>query len=217
MSEQLPSFQASDVPETTTKRRLKTLADLLPAIGFFGVFFFFGRDMIFATTGLLVGLLVQLVIYKSIRQVIPIWMKILLGIAFVFATMTLVFRDPDFIKIRSTISGFLVGCVFLGSVLIKKNILELILGKMLIYPTRTWNVMTILWSIPIFLNAGLNLFLANLLPWFDFGFSDDLWMSYRFVGSWVVMGTSFGLVIGYLAVTKQSPGKPHSDEVSEDA
>lgn len=205
MSEPKQAFHTPDLPDTTAKRRLKTLADLLPAIGFFGVFLLFGRDMILATTGLLVGLLAQLVIYKLIRQAIPKWMKILTIVALVFAAMTLVFRDPDFIKIRSSVSGFLIGCFLVGSVLIKKNVLELILGKMIMFPSRTWSVITLLWSIPIFLNAGLNLFLANLVPGFDWQISDDAWMGYRAISGFVVIGASFGLVIFYLVVTKQRP------------
>ena len=205
MSEPKQAFHTPDLPATTAKRRLKTLADLLPAIGFFGVFLLFGRDMILATTGLLVGLLAQLAIYKLIGQVIPKWMKILTVVALVFAAMTLVFRDPDFIKIRSSVSGFLIGCFLVGSVLIKKNVLELILGKMIMFPSRTWSVITLLWSVPIFLNAGLNLFLANLVPGIDWQISDDAWMGYRAISGFVVMGASFGLVILYLVFTKQRP------------
>ena len=205
MSEPKQAIHTPDLPATTAKRRLKTLADLLPAIGFFGVFLVFGRDMIIATTGLLIGLLAQLAIYKLIRQAIPTWMKILTVIALVFAAMTLVFRDPDFIKIRSSVSGFLVGCFFVGSVLIKKNVLQLILGRMIVFPSRTWNIITLLWSVPIFLNAGLNLFLANLVPGFDWHISDDAWMGYRAISGFVVIGVSFGLVILYLVLTKQRP------------
>lgn len=217
MSEPKQAIHSPDLPATTTKRRLKTLADLLPAIGFFGVFLLFGRDMILATTGLLVGLLTQLVIYKLIRQVIPTWMKILTFVALVFAAMTLVFRDPDFIKIRSSISGFLVGFFFIGSVLIKKNVLKIILGKMIVFPSRTWNVITLLWSIPIFLNAGLNLFLANLVPGFDWQISDDAWMGYRAISGFVVAGASFGLVILYLVITKQRPQFGDDSHTSEES
>lgn len=205
MSEPKRTFQTPDLPATAAKRRLKTLADLLPAIGFFGVFLILGRDMILATTGLLVGLLLQLAIYKLIRQPIPKWMKILTVIALVFAAMTLVFRDPDFIKIRSSVTGFLVGCFFVGSVLIKKNVLELMLGKMIVFPHKTWSMITLLWSVPFFLNAGLNLFMANLVPGINWQISDDMWMGYRAIGGLIVVGVSFGLVILYLVVTKQRP------------
>ena len=205
MNDESPTGPFDGLPETTAKRRWKTVADLLPAIGFFGVFLLFGRDMILATTGLLCGLIAQLVIYKLIRQAIPTWMKILTVIAFVFAVMTLLFRDPDFIKIRSSITGFLVGCFFVGSVLIRKNVLQLILGKMMLFPQRTWNVITVLWSLPIFVNAGLNLIIANQLPWLSWEFSDDAWMGYRFVSGFVVTGASILLVIVYLVATKQKP------------
>ncbi|MCY4093756.1 MAG: septation protein IspZ [Gammaproteobacteria bacterium] len=205
MNEPRQAFHNPDLPATAAKRRLKTLADLLPAIGFFGVFLILGRDMILATTGLLVGLLLQLVIYKLIHQPIPKWMKILTVVALVFAAMTLVFRDPDFIKIRSSVSGFLIGCFFVGSVLIKKNVLELMLGKMIVFPSKTWNMITLLWSVPIFLNAGLNLFFANLVPGINWQISDDMWMGYRAVSGFIVVGVSFGLVILYLVATKQRP------------
>lgn len=183
----------------------KTIADLLPVIGFFGVFFLFGRDIIWATAALVVGLLAQLAIYKLNRFEIPKWMLILTGVALAFATLTLLFQDPHFIKVRSSITGFLVGCFFLGSVLIKKNILKMIAGKVLIFPNRTWDHITILWSIPIFLNAAANLVMANLMPGVNFQFSDDVWMTYRALGAFVVVGCSFALVIGYCLLTKQRP------------
>ena len=195
----------TELPPSKARQRWKLAADLLPLIGFFGVFFLFGRDMIVATTGLLVGLLAQLTIYKLIHQLIPRWMKLLTVIALVFAAMTLLFRDPDFIKIRSSVTGFLVGCFLLGSVLIRKNILEIMLGELIIFPHHTWNVITVLWSLPIFANAGLNLVIGNQLPWFNWQFSDDVWMSYRFFGGFIVTALSFGVVLFYLFVTKQKP------------
>ena len=185
--------------------RWKTIADLLPVIGFFGVFFFFGRDIILATGALVVGLLLQLAIYKLNRFEIPKWMLILTVVALAFASLTLLFQDPHFIKLRSSITGFLVGCFFVGSVLIKKNILKIIVGKVLIFPDRTWNHITILWSIPIFINAAANLVIANLMPGMNFQFSDDVWMTYRALGGLLVVGSSFALVIAYCALTKQRP------------
>lgn len=187
------------------RRLLKSVADFAPAIGFFGVFFVFGRDMITATAGLAVGLVAQLAIYALIREKIATWMKILTVIALIFAGMTLIFDDPNFIKIRSSVSGFLVGCFFAGSVLIKKNILQIMLGKFINFPQRTWNIVTLLWSVPIFVNAGFNLFMANLLPWPNWALSDDVWMSYRVVSGFVVTGLSFGFVLAYLFATKQKP------------
>ncbi|MYD44661.1 MAG: hypothetical protein F4W90_12340 [Gammaproteobacteria bacterium] len=185
------------------RQYLKTIADLLPAIGFFGVFFIYERDMIVATVGLASGLAVQLLIYAVIKEAIPTWMKVLTAIAFVFAGLTLLFNDPNFIKIRASISGFLIACFFAGSVLINKNVLQAILGKFLIFPQKTWNVVTLLWSVPIFGNALLNLFMANLLPWPNWAIADDTWMTYRFISGFFVTAASFGFVFLYLFLTKQ--------------
>lgn len=189
----------------------------MPVIGFFGVFFFFGRDLYIATSGLVVGLCLQLLIYWLIQQHIPTWMKAMTAIAFVFATLTLVINDPTFIKIRSTVTGFLIGLILVGSVLIRKNVLQLILGKLMIFPTKTWNNITILWSLPIFANATLNLVIANQIPWLDMAFSDDVWMTYRFVSGFFVTGLSIGLVVLYLVITKQRPHFNMPEEPGESA
>lgn len=187
------------------QRYIKSAADLLPVIGFFGVFFFFGRDIMIATTGLVIGLCTQIVIYLLLRIPIPTWMKVLTGIGVFFAVITLLFNDPVFIKVRSTVTGTLVGCVFLGSVLIKKNILQMILRHVIDFPQKTWNMITMLWVIPIFGNAALNLVIANQMPGVDMEFSHDTWMTYRLVGGFVVVATSLALVAIYLYLTKQKP------------
>ena len=205
MDEPKQASQLPDIPNTPLKRWVKFLADLLPTIGFFGVFLLFGRDLMHATAGLAGGLVLQLALYKVIGQRIPKWMKYLTGIAFAFAALTFALGDTDYIKLLSTVSGLLIGCVLVGSVLIKKNVFELILGKLIIFPTRTWNIITLLWSVPIFLNAGLNLVLANLIPWIDLQVSDDFWVGYRFVRGFISIAFSFGIVILYLVLTKQRP------------
>ncbi len=209
MSDHQDPARASDSASSTIQQKLKAVADVLPAVGFFGVFFLLGRDLVFATVGLLVGLILQLAIYKLIRQAIPTWMKILTVVALVFATLTLLFQDPNFIKIRATVSGFIVGCVFAGSVLVNKNILQLLLGKMIVFPDRTWSVITLLSSIPLFLNAILNLFLGNLVPWVDWQVSDDIWVGYRAVSGFLVLGVGIALILSYLAITKQKPSLKH--------
>ena len=44
MDEPRQASQLPDIPNTPLKRWVKFLADLLPTIGFFGVFLLFGRD-----------------------------------------------------------------------------------------------------------------------------------------------------------------------------
>ena len=181
----------------------KSIADFLPALGFFGVFFLFGRDMMTATAGLVIGLLAQIAIYKLRRIPIQTWMWIVLGIGVVFGALTLLFQNPTFIKLRPTIVGTLFGVFIVGSVLIKKNVFKVLLGRFLNYPNKTWNVVAILWSLPIFGNAMLNLVIANQVPWWNLGFTDDFWVTYRLVGGFVVLGVSLALVATYLLITKQ--------------
>ena len=181
----------------------KSIADFLPALGFFGLFFLFGRDMMTATAGLVVGLIAQIAIYKFRSIPIQTWMWIVLGIGVFFGALTLLFQNPTFIKLRPSIVGGLLGVLIVGSVLIKKNIFKGLLGRFLNYPTKTWNVVAILWSLPIFGNALLNLVIANQVPWWNLGFTDDFWVTYRLVGGFFVVGLSFGLVATYLFLTKQ--------------
>lgn len=183
----------------------KSIADFLPALGFFGTFFLFERDLILATGGLLIGLLLQFAIYKIRGIPIQRWMWFILGIGLLFGALTLIFQNPTFIKIRPSILGTIFGLGIVGSVLLNKNVFEMLLNKAIPYPTRTWNIIAILWSIPLLLNAFLNLIIANQIPWWNLGFSDDAWMTYRVVGGFVVVGISLALVVGYLVLTKQKP------------
>ena len=181
----------------------KTIADLMPAIGFFGVFFISGSDMIAATWGLIAGLLLQFLIYKVNSIPIPKWLLSLAVLALALAGLTLVFQDSGFIKLRPTIVGLLIASLLLGSVLLRRNIIKMIVGSMINFPDKTWNTIAVLWCLPLIANALLNLVMANLLPWPNFNFTDETWVFYRLVGGFVVTGLSLGLTIGYIILTKQ--------------
>ena len=187
------------------QRNIKSVADLLPVFGFFGVFFFFGRDIMVATSGLVAGLCTQIVIYLILRIRIPTWMKVVTSIGLFFAVVTLIFDDPVFVKVRSSVTGSLIGLILIGSVLIKRNVLELILREFVHFPKPTWNAITILWSLPIFANAALNLVIANQMPGINMEFSHDTWMTYRLVSGFGVVLLSFGLIALYLILTRQKP------------
>ena len=193
----------------------KTIADLLPAIGFFGVFFIAGRDMLPASWGLVAGIGLQLFIYKIQGIPIPKWMLGLSVFAVALAGLTLYFQDPYFIKLRPTFVGLLIAAVVIGSVLIRKNIFKALLGKVLAFPDRTWNMIAILWSVPIIINALLNLVMANILTWPNFNFEDDTWVYYRMVGGFVVTGVSLGLAVGYVILTKQHKNLSFGEDANQ--
>ena len=100
----------------------------------------------------LVALILGLVAEKRIAW-IPL-MSCLITIP--FSVLTVVFKDPTFVKIKMTIVDVLIGCILMGGVLLKKEPLKALLGETLKLKDAAWPRLTIYYALFYFAMAAVN-------------------------------------------------------------
>jgi len=97
------------------------------------------------------------------------------GAALVFGTLTLVFHNSMFIKIKPTVMNLAFGLALFGGLILKKNPLKLLLGEAFALPDRAWRTLTINYGLFFFFVAGLNEVVWRTQP-------DATWVIFRFPG-----------------------------------
>lgn len=138
------------------------------AVAFFGS----GRDFQFATW-VLVGAsaLALLVGYLVERRLAPL--PLIAGIfALVFGSLTLIFHDPSFVKMKLTFQNAAFAIALLGGVMLRKNPLKLLFGDSLKMDDEAWRTLTIRYSLYFVAIA-----VANEIVWRTQ--SDDFWVGFR--------------------------------------
>jgi len=104
-------------------------------------------------------------------------MPIIIGVFVVFfGSLTLIFQDPTFIKIKPTI----VNLVFAAGLIIsrtffQKNVLKIIFNKAFNLTERGWRVLNIRWSFFFIFLAIL-----NEIVWRNY--STEIWISFKLWG-----------------------------------
>lgn len=73
-----------------------------------------------------------------------------------FALLTVIFHNPVFIKIKMTILDTLIGCILLGSVVLKKEPLKALLGETVKLKDAAWPRLTVYYALFYLVMAALN-------------------------------------------------------------
>ncbi|PKE31112.1 septation protein A [Rahnella sp. AA] len=153
---------------------MKQLLDFLPLIVFFVVYklynIFVASGALIATTAL--ALILTWVIYRKIEKMT--W--ITFAMVTVFGTLTLVFHNPEFIKWKVTVIYVVfAGALLVSQIILKKPLIQRMLGKELTLPDAVWNKLNVSWAI-FFLLCGLaNIYVAFWLPM-------DTWINFKVFG-----------------------------------
>ncbi len=105
---------------------MKSLFDLFPAIAFFAAFYLGGKDIIYATTILMIASVAQVLLGWLLWRKIDRMHLVVLGIVLIFGGLTLLFRDETFIKLKPTIVDGVFVAVLLGSdFLFQRNLIRM--------------------------------------------------------------------------------------------
>lgn len=153
---------------------MKLLFDMFPVILFFAAFKFYG---IYVATGVAIA--------ATFVQIAWVWFRhrkvenmqwISLGLIVVFGGATLLLRDETFIKWKPTVLYWLFGAVLLGSeFLFRKNLIRAMMEKQVSAPDPVWTRLMYGW-VGFFVVMGiLNLYVA-------YGYSTDIWVSFKLFG-----------------------------------
>ncbi|MGO2438892.1 MAG: septation protein A [Serratia proteamaculans] len=153
---------------------MKQFLDFLPLIVFFAFYKLY--DIYVASGALIVATALTLVFtwfkYRKIEKMTLITFLMVL----VFGTLTLVFHNDLFIKWKVTIIYCLFALALLISQLVlKKPLVQRMLGKELTLPDKVWNTLNLAWAV-FFLVCGLaNIYVAFWLP-------QSVWVNFKVFG-----------------------------------
>ncbi len=210
---------------------MKFLFDFLPVVFFFIAYKFFGdlppslidlanqipgvsleqnnpkHAIIFATLIIIIATIIQNIAhwlaYKRLEKMHLISLAILL----VFGSMTVVSRDPDFIKWKVSIFNWFFAAVMLGSLYIgEKTLIERMMSHAISVPRDIWKKLTFIWG-AFFIFIGI---LNYIVAFYFAGVDDKNWVNFKLFG---ILGLTFVFMIAqgiYLA----KHAEPMEDEES---
>lgn len=179
---------------------MKFLFDLFPVILFFAAYKF--TDIYVATGVAIAATFAQIgwVHFRHGKVDKMLWIS--LGLIVVFGGMTLLLRDPTFIKWKPTVLYWLFAAVLLGSaVLFKKNLIRAMLEQQVAMPEPVWARLNLAWTGFFAFMGVLNLYVA-------YNFSEADWVNFKLFGGMGLMLAFIvaqGLVLAKYMEEKESP------------
>ena len=146
-------------------------------MAFVGVYFV--ADIYYATAALMGALVIQFCVFKIMRWPITRQMWIVLIIATLTGTLTLVLQDPVFIKWKPTVVSWFMCVILIGSQYVgKRNLFELLFGNVWKFSARGTRHLTWIVGVTMFLSGSANLAVA-------YSVSEPLWVTYRFASIFI--------------------------------
>jgi intracellular septation protein len=165
----LPQQQA----EAGQSPGLKLLIELGPLLVFFGVNAAYG--IYAATAAFMVVTLISLAYAFWRYHKLPIMPLVSGAVVLVFGTLTLYLRDDTFIKLKPTLVYLIFAAVLGAGLLLRKPLLELLLGSAFNLSDEGWRKLTVRWVLFFVAMA-----VVNELVWRNF--STDVWVSFKAFG-----------------------------------
>ena len=170
------------------------------------------RDsLIFATLILLIASIVQNALHWLIYKRFEKMHLISLAILLVFGSMTVIFKDPNFIKWKVSIFNWFFAAALIGSLFIgKKPLIERMMSHAITVPANTWRTVTVMWALFFGIIGILNLIVAFYYP----GENDKNWVNFKLFGI-------FGLTIVFMIaqaiyLSRYATDDPDSSDTDSD-
>ena len=138
-------------------------------------YFLGGRNLVNATWALVAGSAAALVVGFVVERRIAPFPLIAGGAGLVFGSLTLVFHDARFLKIKPTVMNTAFGLALLGGLALKKNPLKLLLGDSFPMADEGWKKLTLRYGVFFLALAALNEVIWRTQP-------DTVWVLFRFPG-----------------------------------
>ncbi len=161
---------------------MKQLIDFIPLILFFSCFKLLG---IYPATALL--LVSTVLIYGGLwfyHKKLDQTQAITLGATLLFGSMTLIFHNDTFIKLKAPIISYLSAVLFAGSQFIgEKTLAERMMHQLFAMPASLWKQLNFLWVLYFLVVGSANLFVAFHFPayWVSFKVFGSLGMTFLFI------------------------------------
>lgn len=163
---------------------MKFLFDLLPLILFFAAYKMYD---IFVATGVAIA--------ASFVQIAGFWLKhrryetmhvITLAALVVFGGMTLLLRDPLFIKWKTTIVNWIFAAIILYSQFFtKRSVSEVLFGEkaQIQLPRKAWRIFNMNWGLFFLFVGALNIYVAFYYGLhLDEAVREEIWVNFKVFG-----------------------------------
>lgn len=170
---------------------MKLLFDFFPVIIFFAAFKLYGIYV--ATAASIAAAVIQVAIHWLRMRRFETTHLITLGVLGVFGGLTLILRDPTFIKWKPTVVNWVFALVVLASQFTRKTVLERLLGQQVTLPPAIWRRTNLSWGLFFIAMGALNLYVAffyapNASP----AAREALWVNFKVFG---MLGITFLFVL----------------------
>ena len=153
---------------------MKFLFDLFPILLFFAAYKLY--DIYVATAVAIGAAFVQTSLFWLQHRRFEKMHLVTLVILIIFGGLTLMLRDPLFIKWKPTVVNWLFGVVFMGSQFIgKRTLVERMMSQAVSAPAAVWVRLNWAWVIFFFAVGFINLYVA-------YTFSEDTWVNFKLFG-----------------------------------
>ncbi|MGB6924614.1 MAG: septation protein A [Methyloceanibacter sp.] len=167
-----PAIQTKNA-ESGQALAAKLAIELGPLLVFFGANAAAGIYV--ATAAFMVVTLISLAVAWWRYHKLPVMPLVSGAVVLVFGTLTLYLRDETFIKLKPTIVYMIFAVVLGAGLLMKKPVLELLLGPVFNLTEEGWRKLTLRWAVFFIAMA-----VVNELVWRNF--STDAWVSFKAFG-----------------------------------
>jgi intracellular septation protein len=153
---------------------LKLVLDIGPLVLFFAANAKFG---IYVATGtFMVTVLAALAVSYALTRHVAVMPVVTAVVVLVFGSLTLVFHDELFIKLKPTIIYTLFGGALIGGLMFGKILLGIVFDAVFHLTDEGWRKLTWNWALFFFAMAIL-----NEIVWRNF--STDTWVSFKLFGA----------------------------------
>ncbi len=153
--------------------KIQAFADYAPLLIFFIIYKF--SNIFVATASLIVTSSLALGLVYFIEKRVALMPLITAILVLFFGGATLILQDENLIKLKSTLIQILFASIFLGSLLLKKPVLQFIFKDHLKLQPRGWHIMTRNYAILFFVSAALNEFIRLTQ-------TTDFWVNFKVFG-----------------------------------
>ncbi|MDE0309538.1 MAG: septation protein A [Acidiferrobacterales bacterium] len=161
---------------------MKLLFDLFPLILFFAAYKFY--DIYVATGVAIAAAFVQVVVFWLKHRRFEKMHVITLAALAVFGGLTILLRDPVFIKWKTTIVYWIMGSIILFSQFVtKRTVIEALIGDKLQLPRNAVRMFNLHWAVFAYAVGALNIYVA-----FYYGLDldesrrEEIWVNFKVFG-----------------------------------
>lgn len=164
---------------------MKFIVDLFPIVVFFVAYH--QRDMYYATGAVMAACALQTLGYRLVAGSFDRNHVMAFVLVLPFGALTLIFRDPTFIKWNGTVELWLLAVGLIGSQYIgDKPLIERMLGSGVELPKELWRKLNYMWAAFFAFSGACNLYVA-------YNFAEKTWVNFRLFG---MTGMSLVFVAG---------------------